>query len=102
MASRSSNQVIDERRRGHNVIWGKNSDWHDLLSFGNYYVCGHSHQRIEVARGHCVGQIADMISAARIDQGKLGAQGPLEQKNPSIDFQCALALLDQRADPRGC
>src|SRR5258708_15646298 len=96
-----SDQEVNEYGRRHHVVRGKDSYRNDLLGLSKDDIRGHGDQGVEVASGHRVSQIADMVSTARIDQRELGAQGFFQQKVPAVDLDRALALLHRRAHPRG-
>jgi hypothetical protein len=54
-------EVVDKRCWRDHVIWGDYPDWDDVLGNDNDGRTCHSHKRIEVARGKCVREIAEMV-----------------------------------------
>src|ERR1700675_3508484 len=97
IARLSGDEEINEHGRRRHVVGGKDPYRNDLLGLGNDGIRGHGDERIEVTSGHRVRQIAEMVCAARIDQGELCAQGCFQQKGPAVDLERALALRDRRA-----
>ena len=75
-------EIIDERRRGHDVVGRDDADRHDVLRRDDDGIGRHRHDRIEIARGQRVGEIAEIVGQKGVDQREFGAQRGLEQKRP--------------------
>ena len=58
----------------------------------------HRHDRIEIARGQRVGEVAEVVRQKGMDQGEFRPQRGLEQKRLSVDLDLALAFGDRGAD----
>ena len=61
-------------------------------------VGGHRHDRIEIARGQRIGEVAEIVGEEGMHQREIGAQRGLEQVRLAVDLDPLLAFLDQRAD----
>src|SRR5262245_10980973 len=98
MMSPARDEVIDQRSRRHDVVGRDDPDRHDVVRRYDHGVRGHGHDRIEVARGQRVGEVAEIVGQKRVDQREIRAQRRLEQIALSLDLDPLLALLDDGAD----
>src|SRR5207237_3833400 len=71
---------------------------HDVFRRYDHGVCRHGHDRVEIACGQHVGEIAEVIGQKGVNQGKLRPQRSFEQKLLSVDLYLALALGHRSAD----
>src|SRR6185295_20034019 len=92
------NQIVDERRRGYDVIRCDDAYGYDMLRRYDHGICRHRHDRIEIARGQRVGEVAEVIRQEGMDQGELRPQRGLEQKHRSVYLDLALAFGHRGAD----
>src|SRR5437588_12182502 len=92
------NEVVDEWCRGHDMVGCDDAHGHDVFRRYDHGVCRHGHDRVEIACGQHVGEVAEVIGQKGVNQGKLRPQRGFEQKLLSVDLDLALAFSDQSAD----
>src|SRR5512140_2101300 len=80
MISSVRNEVVDERCRRDDVIGCGDADRHDMLRRHDHGIRRHGHDRIEIACGERVGEVAEVIGEEGVDQRKLRANGGFEQE----------------------
>ena len=90
--------VVDDGSRCDDVVRRDDADGNDVLRVDDDRVCGHCHERIEVARREGVAEIAQVIGNERVHEREIGAERRLEQVDAAVDRDLLLALLDDRAD----
>ena len=71
---------------------------HDVFCRYDHGVRRHGHDRVEIACGQHVGEVAEVIGQKGVNQGKLRPQRGFEQKLLSVDLDLALAFSNQSAD----
>jgi hypothetical protein len=79
------------------VVRRDHADRNDLLDLRDHSAAGHRHHRVEIAGGQGVDQIAVIVGHEGLHDREVGLQGQFQQKFAAIDFDLALALLDDRA-----
>src|SRR5262245_39231187 len=100
MMSPVCDEVIDQRRGGRDVVGRDDADRNDVVRRHDGGVRGHGHDRVEVARGQRVGEVAQIVGEKRMDEREIRAQRRLEQIILPLDLDPLLALLDDGADAR--
>ena len=71
---------------------------HDVLRRYDHGIGRHRHDRVEIACGQRVGEVAEVICQKGVDQGELRPQCGLEQKRRSVYLDLALAFGHRGAD----
>src|ERR1700756_3534825 len=94
MESPVRNEVVHEGCRRHDMVGRDDANGHDMLRCYDHGVGGHCHDRIEVARGQCVAEIAEVIGEEGVNQRELRTQCGLEQERLAVDVDLALAFGD--------
>src|SRR5579883_2287867 len=94
MVSALGYEIIDEWRRGYDVIGGDEADGNDVLGGYDHRVGRHRHHGIEVARGQRVSQIAEIVGQEGVDQREVRVQRGLDQIGFAVDLKPRLAVLD--------
>src|SRR6516225_291764 len=91
-------QIVDERCRRHHVIRRNHAHRDDMLGVHDHGVGGHRDDRIEIARGERVGEIAEVIRKKCLEEREVGPQWGLQQIVLPVHLDLALAFLDDGAD----
>src|SRR5258707_15451166 len=98
MKSPVRNEVVDEGCRRHDMVGRDDADGHDILRRYDHDIGGHRHDRIEVAGGQCIAEVAEGVGQKGVNQRKLCPQCRLEQERLAADFDRALSFLTQWTD----
>ena len=80
------------------MVGRDNPDGHDVFGRDNHGVCSHCHDRIEIAGGQRVREIALVIGKKGVDQSKICTKRGLQQIGPSAHLDLLFALFNDRAD----
>src|SRR5438045_1049930 len=91
-------EVIDQRRRRHDVIGRDHTGGHDVLGVHDHGVRGHGDHWVEVARGERVLEIAEIVSSERADECEVRAQRSFHEVRLAVEYDGGFALLDHGAD----
>ena len=94
------NEVVDEGARRDHVVGRDDADRHDLGRFRDDRRACHGHDRIEVARGQRVAQIAEVVRAVCTDQREVGRDRQRDEECAAVDDDFLRAFRDERSDTR--
>src|ERR1035437_3482125 len=85
------NETVDENTGRMNLFQSDAPDGDNFFNLGNHYLARRRHDRIEVAHGIAVAEVAQAIAPVSLDEGEVRRQGLLKHIFPSIDDACLLA-----------
>src|SRR6187551_2633221 len=97
-SSRVRYEEIDDGSGCHNVVRRNDPYRNNVVGAGNDSVGSHRDDRVEIAGGQRVTQIADIIGQESLHQREVGPQRGLKQIGLSSDFNLLLAVLDLCAE----
>src|SRR5271165_6000222 len=100
MGSFLHDDVIDQGRRGYDMVWRDHADGYDVFRLDDDRVGRCGDHGIEVARRQRVGEVAQVIAHERMNECIVGAERDLEQVIPAVDGDLPLAFLDHCPDSR--
>src|SRR6185437_2846533 len=79
LSSRIADEVINDRSRRDDVIWRDDTDRDDMLGACYDDVACHGHDRVVVAGGEGIGEIAKVVRKECMYEGEVGAKCDLDQ-----------------------
>src|ERR1019366_4283048 len=85
---------LNEDARRVNVVGIELTHLDELLDLGDRDLPRHRRERVEVARGIAIDEIADRVAPPRLDEREVSPERPLEQVGAPVELPGLLAVGD--------